>query len=145
MGIDVQDDKILRFAEKHWKDSKQKRARRWNGRQIKNAVQTAVALAKWDFNDRERIGGGSESTDLEKPRLGEKHFQIVASTSAHFDDYLTTVYGINDDEDVYGALAERGEYRKDNVPGMASREYSGQRKASSLSVSYSSQRGGSSR
>lgn len=34
---------ILEFADSHWKDGS-----RWNGRQIKNAFQTAVALADWD-------------------------------------------------------------------------------------------------
>lgn len=43
----VNDEQIRAFARRHWQDG-----HRWNGRQIRNAFQTAIALAQYDFHDR---------------------------------------------------------------------------------------------
>ncbi|GKZ17709.1 hypothetical protein AbraIFM66951_009615 [Aspergillus brasiliensis] len=70
---------IMNFARRLWKDGC-----RWNGRQIKNALQTAVALAEWD-----RI---KENPDSEAcPQLKVEHLQAVADANAHFESYLTQV------------------------------------------------------
>ena len=90
--------------------NKSKPSRRWNGRQIKNAFQTAIALATWDFND------GKPGKSLQRPKLTDKHFSIVSQTSAHFDDYLSATHQIDDDETYSGVLAEREGLRNDNVP-----------------------------
>jgi hypothetical protein len=73
---------IEEFARHHWR--KGKRENRWNGRQIKNAFQTAVALADYDTLakiDDEGIPNGA--TFLER-----HHFEKVAEASEHFDMYL---------------------------------------------------------
>ncbi len=70
---------ILTFAKDHWKNG-----HRWNGRQIKNSFQTALALAEWDhlkFN----------KDAFETPLLERTHFEKVAEASAHFDYYLKQV------------------------------------------------------
>ncbi|KAF9639964.1 hypothetical protein BFW01_g11770 [Lasiodiplodia theobromae] len=72
---------IMGFARRHWKEGN-----RWNGRQIKNAFQTAVSLADWD--DLKNSGGDSNARG---PRLRRKHFKTVAKASAHFDMYLEKV------------------------------------------------------
>ncbi|KAL0261301.1 hypothetical protein SLS55_004998 [Diplodia seriata] len=81
-------DEILRYARRHWKDGNQ-----WNGRQIKNAFQTAVALADWD--DIKGSAGddaaAAASTPGAGPQLTRKHFEMVARASAHFDMYLKSV------------------------------------------------------
>ncbi|EEH10616.1 conserved hypothetical protein [Histoplasma capsulatum G186AR] len=105
--IDVEDEKIRRFANKHWQENKYKPSRRWNGRQIKNAFQTALALANWDFRE------GKKSAKLKRPLVKASHFMRIAQTSAHFDDYISNIHGIQE-EDTYGILAEREEVRKDN-------------------------------
>lgn len=110
INIDVEDDKIMKFAKAQWSESKSKLTRRWNGRQIKNAFQIAIALAKWDFNDDKNSG----KTDLKRPKLSEKQFKVVSQTSAHFDDYISNVHGIEED-DTYATLAERETLRKDSV------------------------------
>ena len=48
---------------------------------------------------------------LERPLLKAKHFNRVAQTSAHFDDYISDVYNISDD--TFSVLAARDEIRKD--------------------------------
>lgn len=65
------------FARRHWKNGN--KSNRWNGRQIKNAFQTAVALADWDNLKYEGPNG---------PLLEAAHFKKVAEASEHFDEYL---------------------------------------------------------
>ncbi|KAK4208818.1 hypothetical protein QBC37DRAFT_443694 [Rhypophila decipiens] len=92
--IDIDMDKIRRFIDKHWEMNKNMPSRRWNGRQIKNAFQTAIALARWDFYEG---GGRSKDQNLKRPLLRASHFMR--------------------DEDSYGILANRDEARKDSNPG----------------------------
>lgn len=65
------------FAKLHWQ--KGDSSNRWNGRQIKNAFQTAVALADWENLEHEGPNG---------PILKIDHFEKVAKASKHFDKYL---------------------------------------------------------
>jgi len=77
--VEHNESEIMKFARCHWKAG-----HRWNGRQIKNAFQTAVALSDWD-NIR-------DTPNLQvSPRLKVDHFDTVAAASAHFDHYLTKV------------------------------------------------------
>ena len=109
LNIDVNRENILGFAKDRWKSDKQRPSRRWNGRQIKNAFQTAVALATWDHQNEDNW------KKPQRPILTDKHFSIVALTSAHFDEYLSATHGIDEDE-TYSVLAQRAELRSDNVP-----------------------------
>ena len=124
LDMDVDEEKILKFAKSQWYESKKKLTRRWNGRQIKNAFQTAIALATWDFNDE------SEGAHLDRPRLSDKQFRIVSQTSAHFDDYISAVHGI-DEDDAFAVLAEREALRKDDVPRA---DWNGRRESQNLQV-----------
>ncbi|KAK6205896.1 hypothetical protein LQW54_008087 [Pestalotiopsis sp. IQ-011] len=69
------------YARRHWRQGK--RSSRWNGRQIKNAFQTAVALADWDALLYTKGKGMADGTPLTR-----KHFEKVAEASEHFDIYL---------------------------------------------------------
>ena len=114
-------------------DNKYKPSRRWNGRQIKNAFQTAIALATWDFND------GKDGKLLKRPKLTDKQFSVVSQTSAHFDDYLSATHQI-DDEETYGVLAQREGLRSDNVPRINWGGHEGRRgskRESSIAISKS--------
>ena len=106
--LDFSEEEIRDFAENHWLDNVDKPSRRWNGRQIRNAFQTALALANWEFYEMK------QGRNLKKPMLKAQHFKAVAKTSAHFDDYLSDVHGIT--EDTFGVLAARAEIRKDTHP-----------------------------
>ena len=53
----------------------------------------------------------------ERPLLKVKHFDRVAKTSAHFDDYISDIYNTSDDP--WSILAARDEIRKDDHPAMS--------------------------
>lgn len=72
LGIDVKEDGIREFARKYWKSNASTTGRQWNGRQIKNAFQTAVALAYWEWWE--------EGRKRDKPVLKKSQFKDVCET-----------------------------------------------------------------
>ena len=84
----VHEDEIRAFAKEHWRDG-----HRWNGRQIRNAFHTALALAEYDFHEDCIMCEETGDKPPSKPKLLAKHFKAVAQTSAEFDNFLTSVYG----------------------------------------------------
>jgi len=109
MKIGIEEDQIRHFYEVLWLENEKYPTRQWNGRQIKNAFQTAIAMVHWEFNTLQ------EKSRPPRPVLRARHFKRVGQTSAHFDDYIGSVYGI-EEQDAYSVLAAREEVRKDNVP-----------------------------
>ncbi|RSM12541.1 hypothetical protein CEP52_002422 [Fusarium oligoseptatum] len=78
------ESKIIDWAMETWK------VLRWNGRQIRNAFQTVLALA--EFHEK---GRGDESS----PRVvTRKYFKIVANASTQFNDYLLATHGMDEDK-----------------------------------------------
>ncbi len=86
--IYVDRSEIETFAKNHWKEGK-----RWNGRQIRNAFQTAVALAEYEFQEKCQKCEQTGDKPPFRPALEDRHFLAVAKTSAQFDDYLQSVMG----------------------------------------------------
>jgi hypothetical protein len=79
---------ILAFAKDHFNRNKEGR---WNGRQIRNAFQTAIALAEYDMQ-----GDTGSDEEVRKPRtvrLRKSHFKTVEDASSAFEEYLKQVYG----------------------------------------------------
>ncbi|KAI8184239.1 hypothetical protein KHU50_001935 [Colletotrichum sp. SAR 10_65] len=72
----------------------------WNGRQIRNAFQTAVALAEWHQQDKNIAG----PIDVKR-----EHFEKVAFVSNEFNAYLYTVKHGRTDEN----LSLRNQHRAD--------------------------------
>ncbi|KAJ4248772.1 hypothetical protein NW762_012610 [Fusarium torreyae] len=77
---------------------------RWNGRQIRNACQTALALAEFEAQKlaNPAAGGGrsvmdvaSMSKKMINVRLTSKHFQDVAKAYLAFMRYLREVHGVS--------------------------------------------------
>ena len=98
-------DKILKFAEEHFRDSQELKIT-WNGRQIRNAFQTAIALAEYEiFKAQKRFKMAEEP----KPRLETWQFKKVAEASKHFDEYVKATVG-SAEEDL---ARERFERRDD--------------------------------
>lgn len=65
---------------------------RWNGRQIRNACQTALALAEFEAQ------GNSHKTILEPDaivKLTVEHFNTVRNAYLEFTKYMTDLYGSN--------------------------------------------------
>ncbi|EOO04062.1 putative aaa family atpase protein [Phaeoacremonium minimum UCRPA7] len=83
---------IENFAEQHFRDNIYSR---WNGRQIRNACQTALALAEFDTH-----GGNTEATvdkDL-AVALQLKHFTVVQRAYLDFAKYLGDIHGTKGDQ-----------------------------------------------
>ncbi|KAL8857165.1 MAG: hypothetical protein Q9178_006220 [Gyalolechia marmorata] len=103
--IFVDKEPIQEFTRNHWKEG-----HRWNGRQIRNAFQTAIALAEYDFHERcGRCATTGEPPPF-MPVLEAKHFKAVAETSAQFHDYLTEILGGS----THKLKAKMGEVRSDS-------------------------------
>lgn len=102
------------FAEKHYRQH-EKSETTWNGRQIRNAFQTALALG---YHDRERELRKAGLTEEEAAASGErkwmrvkltvKNFQSIAKTAREFEDYLVSVRGQDSD------LARESQLRDDS-------------------------------
>lgn len=75
---------IMNFAKGHWAHNGITKTH-WNGRQIKNAFQTAIALAEWEHLD------SKPKNDSSGLLLEARHFNKVAEASARFDVYLASV------------------------------------------------------
>lgn len=82
--LEIETEEIYEYARTHYKELYRNGKTTWNGRQIKNAFQTAIALAEFDANEKQG-----------KPVLALEHFKVVAQASEDFDDYLSRVHGGN--------------------------------------------------
>ncbi|KIX95890.1 uncharacterized protein Z520_08598 [Fonsecaea multimorphosa CBS 102226] len=135
---------LEKYAKYHWK--KGDASTRWNGRQIKNAFQTAVALADWDYLQL------SSEQEVKGPALEPKHFKKVAKASKHFDKYLAKTR--RDDEQLArergarddsfgidpGTASEWDSSSEDDRPAKKAKSSSKRRKSESKSKSKSSEK-----
>ncbi|KAK2053544.1 P-loop containing nucleoside triphosphate hydrolase protein [Colletotrichum caudatum] len=86
----IRDKEILASAKKHFIRLEREIRETWNGRQIRNAFQTAIALVEYQYMTKD--------ADEPKPSLGKKQFKSVAQGSREFDDYLHSVLGSTEAE-----------------------------------------------
>ena len=63
---------------------------KWNGRQIRNAFQTVLALAEFDTKQ--------DNKDSTTATVTKKHFKIVASATKEFNKYLLETHGYTEDK-----------------------------------------------
>lgn len=94
-------NEILAFARSNFLENfKDKKKQPWNGRQIRNAFQTSLALADYDRLDeleRKIKKGKITLDDIEAKskyrtvRLKVKHFRQVATVTADYHKYVTVV------------------------------------------------------
>ncbi|KAL3463506.1 hypothetical protein BJX64DRAFT_116311 [Aspergillus heterothallicus] len=99
-SLQVNETEILQKAEKYWRQHK---TMRWNGRQIRNACQTALALAEFD------AGGGSHEEIVHENapvELGVEHIDVVCRAYLEFMRYLRKLYKTDQDR-----LAQKRGYR----------------------------------
>ncbi|RAL07134.1 uncharacterized protein BO97DRAFT_357173, partial [Aspergillus homomorphus CBS 101889] len=90
-NITVDQDSILAYVEKYWKTHKKMR---WNGRQIRNACQTALALAEFE------AGGGSHEKIIDptaEVTLSITHLETVSKAYLEFMQYLKKLYKVDQD------------------------------------------------
>ncbi|KAI1748400.1 hypothetical protein F4782DRAFT_361416 [Xylaria castorea] len=79
------------FAKKHFSEHPYSR---WNGRQIRNACQTALALAEFDAQGGNIEGEVDNKIEVQ---LQLKHFQLVQTAYLNFGRYLGDIRGTQGD------------------------------------------------
>ncbi|KAK3299631.1 uncharacterized protein B0H64DRAFT_355851 [Chaetomium fimeti] len=75
------------FAENYWKDNP---FDHWNGRQIKNACQTALALAEYEAQGKDHEVVLKPDAEI---KLGVSHFETVSKAYLEFSRYIRDIYG----------------------------------------------------
>ncbi|KAK4230041.1 hypothetical protein QBC38DRAFT_507749 [Podospora fimiseda] len=86
------DIKVSRRAREYVLKSNEIISLNWNGREIRNAFQTAVTLAQYQFYLRE------EKEDDDVVELEKEHFEEVCGMTNDFKEYLNKVGGNSDEE-----------------------------------------------
>lgn len=99
--IDFNYRRIAKWAAKNWKKMS------WNGRQIRNAFQTAVSLAEFEAKQESARHPGSQV----HPSLDVKHFKLLAKVSDQFSEYLHMTHGDDEDQRAVRDQVRAGPYR----------------------------------
>ncbi|KAH6639086.1 hypothetical protein C7974DRAFT_304466 [Boeremia exigua] len=90
--IDIEETEICSKFSKYWEENEEGRL---NGRQIRNACQTALALAEFEAQ-------GNSHKDVLKPdatvRLQPMHFNTILKAYLDFADYLNKTYGVTPEQ-----------------------------------------------
>ncbi|KAM7201199.1 hypothetical protein V8F20_004945 [Naviculisporaceae sp. PSN 640] len=99
---------ILRWAAMQFDNSRKK----LNGRQIRNAIQVAKALAYADAETaaelaHERDNESGTHIIIPAPRLKVEHFETIQELTDEFDDYMRKVYSEMDDARLAAEKEER--------------------------------------
>lgn len=81
-AIEFDEDKIIKFAKGNLGELC------WNGRQIRNAFQTAIALAEFEVRNKPDLN----------PVMTKRHFAKVSKAAREFDEYMGRVYGMDDEK-----------------------------------------------
>lgn len=85
--VKIDQAEIITAAAEHWRQHKDAR---WNGRQIRNACQTALALAEFDAQPQGKKYDIKEKTTA-KVHLKLSHLEVVSKAYLEFTDYLKAV------------------------------------------------------
>lgn len=101
-SMQIDEKEIFAYAQSHYTETSSRGAN-WNGRQIRNAFQTASALAEIETHERnKRVKARSMETGEgfipDSPQLKVKHFKEVAWASYEFDKYIHETKGSTEAE-----------------------------------------------
>ncbi len=121
--VRIDEAQILAFARKHYVLTTPKKAN-WNGRQIRNAFQTATALAEYEAHDHKSDRNKATLSEQASPReleLKVDHFDKVAWASFEFDKYLSQTRALTDTELAF-QNAERTDQFRPSVGSFSRRE-----------------------
>ncbi|KAI1176622.1 hypothetical protein F4777DRAFT_577723 [Nemania sp. FL0916] len=86
-GFSPDEMEIGAFAQKYWEENP---FDRWNGRQIRNACQTAVALAEYEAQGKSHTAPLNPNATV---HLNVSHFKTVADAYLAFSQHLKDIYG----------------------------------------------------
>ncbi|KAL8367421.1 hypothetical protein RB599_003350 [Gaeumannomyces hyphopodioides] len=89
--IDFDREDLLAWAEEHFKTMEKNELPIWNGRQIRNAFQSAIALAS-----HERLEKISKAKITEEQAVKRKSFKVIGLREKHFDDVSEVVKEFED-------------------------------------------------
>ncbi|KAL6904149.1 hypothetical protein GGI43DRAFT_399718 [Trichoderma evansii] len=85
--IIINKKEILNYASDYWEKNEKMR---WNGRQIRNACQTALAIAEFDA---QKDASGDEDAKDAQVTLSDGHINTVFAAYLEFMRYLKNIYG----------------------------------------------------
>ncbi|KAI0117821.1 hypothetical protein GGR51DRAFT_268492 [Nemania sp. FL0031] len=86
--VDIWQEEITRFINEYWANHPNSH---WNGRQIRNACQTALALAEFEaMSNKHNPIGNTSVTELRRA-----HFETVAKAYVEFMKYVEDIHGID--------------------------------------------------
>ncbi|KAK7963825.1 hypothetical protein PG988_010799 [Apiospora saccharicola] len=114
--VEFDREELLEFAEEHFEAHATMDGSTWNGRQIRNAFQTAIALGQYDrvakiqkrgLTPEEAFLSGKKKWRVVK--LTRKNLETLAETARDFDKYLKSVHRRSD-----GELARAEDIRDDD-------------------------------
>ncbi|KAL9094035.1 MAG: hypothetical protein Q9165_003705 [Trypethelium subeluteriae] len=88
--FELRSEEIKKFAKEHWEENPDAR---WNGRQIRNAFHTAIAMAEFDAQGESTAGMMGPNQLPSKIVLGRDQFAKIASTVKDFDQYMKETMG----------------------------------------------------
>lgn len=111
---------ILAYAQNHYTRTIQRGAS-WNGRQIRNAFQTASSLAEFEAHEQNTEAKARSAVTGEKfvrcdPHLRVGHFKEIAKASYEFDKYISETKGFTDAEIAYREGQRMDEYQAYRSP-----------------------------
>ncbi|KAM0522519.1 hypothetical protein ACHAPE_002110 [Trichoderma viride] len=86
-SITINKKEILDYASDYWEKNEKMR---WNGRQIRNACQTALAIAEFDA---QKDASGDDDAKDAQVTLSDGHINTVFSAYLEFMRYLKNIYG----------------------------------------------------
>lgn len=109
--FDIDREDIIKFSKSHFRRLKSEDKTPWNGRQIRNAWQTAIAIAEFEASER--------SQPYNQLQLKSSQFEKVAKTADEFDDYLKRVWGGKDESEVARVEQARNDEIMDEQRGQA--------------------------
>lgn len=118
-NLEIEKPQILNSAEKYWNTHTKLR---WNGRQIRNACQTALALAEFDAQGGDHRKINDQNAVV---KLTVKHLETVSAAYLEFMRYLEKLYKTDQDR-----LAHKRGYRARELYGSGGGR--GKRDASKL-------------
>ncbi|KAK2042621.1 P-loop containing nucleoside triphosphate hydrolase protein [Colletotrichum somersetense] len=99
--IEFDRTRLLDFARQHYQKHEADDTT-WNARQIRNAFQTAIALGRHERLQRIKDEGltpeqamASGDRRMTVVRLTKRNFGIIAQTARDFEDYVTSIQGLD--------------------------------------------------
>lgn len=117
MKILFDESALMKFAKRHYR-SHQPKGSTWNGRQIRNAFQTAIGIGQYKRLEKidQAAGQGKLPEKISRHiRLTVASFETVAETTSDFERYIRSTRG--DDRDRAAAsLFRRDEHSSEPPP-----------------------------